>query len=59
VNEFTKLSVLLAKLRDKFYFSVNSGLRANGTTAHFLIGCLAEGHLSGWVGLVGIGMTLE
>jgi len=59
VNEFTKLSVLLAKLRDKFYFCVNSGPRANGTTVHFLVGRLAEGNLSGWVGLVGIGMMLE
>ncbi|KAH9040164.1 hypothetical protein EDB84DRAFT_1463973 [Lactarius hengduanensis] len=59
LNEFTKLSVLLAKLRDKFYFCVNSGPRANGTTMHFLVGRLAEGNLSGWVGLVGIGMLLE
>ena len=59
LNEFTKLSVLLAKLRDKFYFCVNSAPRANGTTVHFLVGRLAEGNLSGWVGLVGIGMTLE
>ncbi|KAI9449403.1 hypothetical protein BJY52DRAFT_251273 [Lactarius psammicola] len=59
LNEFTKLSVLLGKLRDKFYFCVNSGPRANGTTVHFLVGRLAEGNLSGWVGLVGIGMTLE
>ncbi|KAH9083898.1 hypothetical protein EDB83DRAFT_2212872 [Lactarius deliciosus] len=53
------LSVLLAKLRDKFYFCVNSGPRANGTTMHFLVGRLAEGNLSGWVGLVGIGLLLE
>ncbi|KAH8993305.1 hypothetical protein EDB86DRAFT_2929798 [Lactarius hatsudake] len=59
LNEFTKLSVLLAKLRDKLYFYVNSGPRANGTTMHFLVGRLAEGNLSGWVGLVGIGLLLE
>jgi len=59
VNEYTKLSVLLTKLRDKFYFCMNSGARANGTTVHFLVGRLAEGNLSGWVGLVGIGMMLE
>ncbi|KAF8268643.1 hypothetical protein EI94DRAFT_1134510 [Lactarius quietus] len=59
MNEFTKLSVLLTKLRDKVYFCMNGGPRANGTTVHFLVGRLAEGNLSGWVGLVGIGMTLE
>ena len=58
-NEFTKLSVLLSKLRDKFYFRMNSSARAQDTTVHFLVGRLAEGTLSGWVGLVGIGMTLE
>ncbi|KAH9963916.1 hypothetical protein BC827DRAFT_1192013 [Russula dissimulans] len=58
-NEFTKLSVLLAKLHNKFYFHVNSGFGANGTAIHFLVGRLAEGILSGWVALVGIGVTPE
>jgi hypothetical protein len=58
-NEFTKLSVLLAKLQNKFYFRVNSGSDADGTVVHFLVGRLAEGILSGWVALVGIGITPE
>ncbi|KAI0000568.1 hypothetical protein BJV77DRAFT_906927, partial [Russula vinacea] len=53
-NEFTKLSVLLAKLYNKFYFCVDSG--SDGTVVHFLVGRLAEGVLSGWVALVGIGI---
>jgi hypothetical protein len=57
-NEFTKLSVLLAKLQNKFYFRVNSGSDAS-TVVHFLVGRLAEGILSGWVALVGIGITPE
>jgi hypothetical protein len=58
-NEFTKLSVLLAKLHNKFYFRVNGAPGADGTTIHFLVGRLAEGALSGWVALVGIGITPE
>ena len=56
-NEFTKLSVLLAKLQNKFYFRADSG--ADGTVVHFLVGHLAEGVLSGWVALVGIGVSPE
>ncbi|KAI0302659.1 hypothetical protein BC826DRAFT_904098 [Russula brevipes] len=56
---FTKLSVLLAKLHNKFYFRVNGGPGADGTIIHFLVGRLAEGALSGWVALVGIGITPE
>jgi len=55
-NEFTKLSVLLSKLQNKFYFRMNSGSDAS-TVAHFLVGRLSEGILSGWVALVGIGIT--
>ncbi|KAI0001289.1 hypothetical protein BJV74DRAFT_759840, partial [Russula compacta] len=55
-NEFTKLSVLLAKLHSKFYFSVNSSPGTDGAVIHFLVGRLAEGVLSGWVALVGIGI---
>ena len=55
-NEFTKLSVLLAKLQNKFYFR---GPSADGTVDHFLVGRLAEGVLSGWVALVGIGISPE
>jgi hypothetical protein len=58
-NEFTKLPVLLAKLHNKFYFRVSTGLSADGTVVHFLVGRLAEGVLSGWVALVGIGITPE
>jgi len=58
-NEFTKLSVLLAKLNNKFYFRVNPGPGADGTVIHFLVGRLAEGILSGWVALVGIGIAPE
>jgi hypothetical protein len=56
VNEFTKLSVLLAKLHNKYYFRVGG---SGSTVVHFLVGRLAEGNLSGWVALVGIGVTLE
>jgi hypothetical protein len=38
---------------------VNSGSDADGTVVHFLVGRLAEGILSGWVALVGIGITPE
>jgi len=58
-NEFTKLSVLLAKLQNKFYFRMNSDSGADGTVIHFLVGRLAEGILSGWVAVVGIGVTPE
>jgi len=58
-NEFTKLSVLLAKLNNKFYFRVNPGPGADGTVIHLLVGRLAEGILSGWVALVGIGIAPE
>ena len=51
--------MLLAKLHNKFYFRVNTGPSADGTVVHFLVGRLAEGVLSGWVALVGIGITLE
>ena len=57
-NEFTKLSVLLAKLQNKFYFRTDSGPSADGTVIHLLVGHLAEGVLSGWVALVGIGIEL-
>ncbi|KAI0256313.1 hypothetical protein BJV78DRAFT_1278827 [Lactifluus subvellereus] len=57
LNEFTKLSVLLAKLHHKYYFRVGGG--SGGVVVHFLVGRLAEGNLSGWVALVGIGVTLE
>ncbi|KAI0280993.1 hypothetical protein BGY98DRAFT_1075680, partial [Russula aff. rugulosa BPL654] len=57
-NEFTKLSVLLAKLQNKFYFRADSGPSADGTVIHLLVGHLAEGVLSGWVALVGIGISL-
>jgi len=57
-NEFTKLSVLLAKLQNKFYFRTDSA-SADGTVVHFLVGRLAEGILSGWVALVGIGISPE
>jgi hypothetical protein len=58
-NEFTKLSVLLAKLQSKFYFRADSGTTADGSVVHFLVGRLAEGVLSGWVALVGIGISPE
>lgn len=58
-NEFTKLSVLLAKLQNKFYFRADSGTSAGGSVVHFLVGRLAEGVLSGWVALVGIGISPE
>jgi hypothetical protein len=51
--------VLLAKLHNKFYFHVNTGPSAGGTVVHLLVGRLAEGILSGWVGLVGIGIAPE
>jgi hypothetical protein len=38
---------------------VDSGTDASGTVVHFLVGRLAEGFLSGWVALVGIGITPE
>ncbi|KAI9511141.1 hypothetical protein F5148DRAFT_1009858 [Russula earlei] len=56
-NEFIKFSVLLSKLHNKFYFHVSCGSGADATVAHFLVGRLAEGILSGWVALVGIGIT--
>jgi hypothetical protein len=58
-NEFTKLSVLLAKLQNKFYFRTDSGPAADSAVVHFLVGRLAEGVLSGWVALVGIGISPE
>ncbi len=51
--------MLLAKLNNKFYFRVNPGPGADGTIIHFLVGRLAEGILSGWVALVGIGIAPE
>jgi len=57
-NEFTKLSVLLAKLQNKFYFRTD-GPSAHSSVVHFLVGRLAEGVLSGWVALVGIGISPE
>jgi hypothetical protein len=57
LNEFTKLSVLLAKLHYKYYFRVGGG--SGGTVVHLLVGRLTEGNLSGWVALVGVGVTLE
>jgi hypothetical protein len=60
LNEFTKLSVLLA---EQVLFlrrvGVDSGPSADGTVIiHFLVGRLAEGVLSGWLALVGIGRTI-
>jgi hypothetical protein len=57
VNEFRKLSVLLAKLHNKYYFRV--GGDSSSTVLHFLVGRLAEGSLSGWAALIGIGIALE
>ncbi|KAI0268798.1 hypothetical protein BC834DRAFT_821210 [Gloeopeniophorella convolvens] len=58
-DELDKLSFLLAKLHDKFYFTVKAGLNGGGSVLHFLIGRLDEGIMSGWVGLVGIDIAPE
>ncbi|KAI0321092.1 hypothetical protein OF83DRAFT_1280692 [Amylostereum chailletii] len=54
--EVQTLTELLSRLQDKVYFYVERG---SGEVAHFLLGKLSVGTVSGWAGLAGIGITSD